>query len=47
MLIVGTQKVILKPRLNKEEPTFKDIEPTVLYFKQRPLFNKVVTNKKT
>lgn len=35
-----------KLRLNKEEPPFKGIEPTVLHVKQRPLFNKVITNKK-
>lgn len=45
MLQVGTQEIILKPRLNKEEPPFKGIEPTVLHLKQMPLFNKVVTNK--
>lgn len=34
-----------KLRLNKEEPPFKGKEPTVSHFKQRPLFNKVVTSK--
>lgn len=36
-----------KLRLNKEEPPFKAIEPTMLHFKHRLLLNKVVTNNKS